>query len=131
VHVHLEGDPAASEGIFERRLVDGRSRVVHEDVDAAVEECERTGDDLRAAFGVGEVGGDGLGARAVTAAARERLVEAAREVVVRLDGARDERQARALRREALGPVTTALRPRKRSGTALSSLAFGLFAPLAL
>jgi len=101
-HVHFERDAAALQRELDGRLVDRRGRVVHQHVDATVEQLERARDDRGAAVGVCEIRGDRLGAGAVPAAVRERLAEAAGQVVVRLDGTRDHSDARALGGEALG-----------------------------
>ena len=83
-----------------------------------------------ATVGVGEIGDDGFDRRAVAAAAFERLVEAAREVIVAIERCAPRSRPTRLRPRAvrvsaapiprLAPVTIALRPAKPvASTALS------------
>ena len=89
--VDLKGDLAALGRVAAERRVDGRRRVVHQDVDGAAERLLRAGHDRRSRHGIREVGGDRDSEPATRPQLLQRGREASGKVIVLVDGARDDR----------------------------------------
>ena len=99
--VHLEHDPAPLVGELGHRHVDPGRGIVHEHVDRTAQCHDGFRDDPEPVGRIGEIGRQHNRRVGVMAAARQRLVQTAFEMVVLVDGARRDHHGRALGGEPL------------------------------